>query len=290
MPTTSNPKNTVFDAKRLISRRKDHHTQHYGNNLHSKLDLNGILPTSGGVPQIKISFEIDASGILEAGAVEKGTGKSESLQITNSKGPFSEEEIERMVKEAEELAADEEAQYLLLHPSLPDNLQPHLRRRQITPKVEIEYFEGGHNLSEALTGTKFERLNNDSFRRTLKPVERVPKDAGMKEAIDDVVILGGSTRIPNVQSLLKGFFGDILGLHSLTKKALSETPLRTLTLPHQPQEHHANKDMNHWPFGIVDWSCRHVIEVTHKDGKKQFTPEEISAMVLGKMEQTAAAE
>ncbi|KIO15982.1 hypothetical protein M407DRAFT_86562, partial [Tulasnella calospora MUT 4182] len=58
------------------------------------------------------------------------------------------------------------------------------------------------------------------------------------------------------------------------------------------EESDVNKDMKHWAFGIVDRSCRSVIEVTHKDDKKQFlrnTPEEISAMILGKMKQTAEA-
>ena len=80
------------------------------NNLLGKFDLNGIPPAPRGVPQIDVSFEIDANGILKVGAVEKGTGKSESIQIKNEKGRLSDEEIERMVKEAEEFAAEDELQ------------------------------------------------------------------------------------------------------------------------------------------------------------------------------------
>ena len=80
------------------------------NNLLGKFDLNGIPPAPRGVPQIDVSFEIDANGILKVGAVEKGTGKSESIQIKNEKGRPSDEEIERMVKEAEEFAAEDELQ------------------------------------------------------------------------------------------------------------------------------------------------------------------------------------
>ena len=56
------------------------------------------------VPQIEVSFDVDANGILSISAADKGTGLSESLTITSEKGRLSEEEIERMVKEAEEFA------------------------------------------------------------------------------------------------------------------------------------------------------------------------------------------
>merc|ERR1712205_94116 len=64
----------------------------------------GIPPAPRGVPQIEVSFEIDANGILNVGAEDKGTGQSEKITITNDKGRLSQEEIERMVSEAEEFA------------------------------------------------------------------------------------------------------------------------------------------------------------------------------------------
>jgi heat shock protein 5 len=97
---------------------------------------------------------------------------------------------------------------------------------QMSTRLEIESFEDGNDLSETLTRAKFEELNMDLFRKTMKPVEQVLKDAGIKkEDIDDVrifsiqfssfaymlalqiVLVGGSTRIPKVQQLLKEFFG-----------------------------------------------------------------------------------
>ena len=54
--------------------------------------------------QIEVTFEIDANGILNVAAVDKGTGKSEKITITNDKGRLSQEEIDRMVQEAEEFA------------------------------------------------------------------------------------------------------------------------------------------------------------------------------------------
>ncbi|EIW67730.1 hypothetical protein TREMEDRAFT_45220 [Tremella mesenterica DSM 1558] len=78
---------------------------------------------------------------------------------------------------------------------------------QMSTKIEIEAFEGGNDFSETLTRAKFEELNMDLFRKTMKPVEQVMKDAGVKkEDIDDIVLVGGSTRIPKVQQLLKEYF------------------------------------------------------------------------------------
>lgn len=79
---------------------------------------------------------------------------------------------------------------------------------QQSTRLEIESFEDGNDFSETLTRAKFEELNLDLFRKTMKPVEQVLKDANVKkEEIDEVVLVGGSTRIPKVQQLLKEFFG-----------------------------------------------------------------------------------
>jgi len=80
------------------------------NNLLGKFELTGIPPAPRGVPQIEVSFEIDANGIMKVSAADKGTGKTESVTITNERGRLSQEEIDRMVAEAEEFAAEDEAQ------------------------------------------------------------------------------------------------------------------------------------------------------------------------------------
>ncbi|KAI8384489.1 heat shock 70 kDa protein, partial [Radiomyces spectabilis] len=78
---------------------------------------------------------------------------------------------------------------------------------QMSVRIEIESFFKGKDFSETLTRAKFEELNNDLFRKTLKPVEQVLKDAGFtKDQVDDIVLVGGSTRIPKVQKLLEDFF------------------------------------------------------------------------------------
>ncbi|KAI9345867.1 heat shock protein 70 family [Zopfochytrium polystomum] len=78
---------------------------------------------------------------------------------------------------------------------------------QMSVKLEIESFSDGDDISEALTRAKFEELNIDLFKKTLKPVKKALKDAGLgKNEIDDIVLVGGSTRIPKVVQLLEDFF------------------------------------------------------------------------------------
>jgi heat shock protein 5 len=78
---------------------------------------------------------------------------------------------------------------------------------QMSARVEIEAFFDGEDFSETLTRAKFEELNLDLFKRTIKPVEQVMKDANIgKHEIHDIVLVGGSTRIPKVIQLLEDFF------------------------------------------------------------------------------------
>jgi len=80
------------------------------NNLLGKFELTGIPPAPRGVPQIEVTFDIDANGILNVSAVDKSTGKENKITITNDKGRLSKEEIERMVQEAEKYKGDDDAQ------------------------------------------------------------------------------------------------------------------------------------------------------------------------------------
>lgn len=78
---------------------------------------------------------------------------------------------------------------------------------QMSTRIEIEAFHNGNDFSETLTRAKFEELNMDLFKKTLKPVEQVLKDAKVKKSeVQDIVLVGGSTRIPKVQALLEEFF------------------------------------------------------------------------------------
>jgi len=88
----------VFEGERSMT--KDNH-------ILGKFELTGIPPAPRGVPQVEVTFEIDANGILQVSAEDKGTGKAEKITITAEKGRLSEEDIERMVREAEEFAEED---------------------------------------------------------------------------------------------------------------------------------------------------------------------------------------
>jgi len=78
------------------------------NNILGKFELTGIPPAPRGVPQIEVTFDLNADGILNVSAVDKASNKSHSITITNDKGRLSKDEIERMINEAEHAAAEDE--------------------------------------------------------------------------------------------------------------------------------------------------------------------------------------
>jgi len=80
------------------------------NNLLGKFELTGIPPAPRGVPQIEVTFDIDANGILNVSACDKSTGKENKITITNDKGRLSKEDIEKMVNDAEKYKQEDEAQ------------------------------------------------------------------------------------------------------------------------------------------------------------------------------------
>ena len=90
----------VFEGERAMT--KD-------NNVLGKFQLEGIPPMPRGVPQIDVTFDIDANGILNVSAAEKSTGKEQKITITNDKGRMSAEEIERLVQEAERYKSEDDA-------------------------------------------------------------------------------------------------------------------------------------------------------------------------------------
>merc|ERR1712096_593319 len=91
----------VYEGERAMT--KDNH-------LLGKFDLTAIPPAPRGVPQIEVTFDIDANGILNVSAADKSTGKQNKITITNDKGRLSKEMIERMVSDAEQFKAEDEKQ------------------------------------------------------------------------------------------------------------------------------------------------------------------------------------
>merc|ERR1739849_73278 len=126
-----------------------------------------------GQPQIDVCFDIDANGILNVSALEKSTGKENKITITNDKGRLSDDEIERMVQEAEKYKAEDDAN-----------------------KNRIDF-------NSTITRARFEDLCMDQFKKCMAPVEKVLRDAKIsKGEVHEVVLVGGSTRIPKVQNML----------------------------------------------------------------------------------------
>ena len=76
------------------------------NHLLGKFDITGIPPAPRGVPQIEVTFEIDANGIMVVSAEDKGTGNKEKITITNDNKRLSPEDIERMINDAEKFAEE----------------------------------------------------------------------------------------------------------------------------------------------------------------------------------------
>ena len=89
----------VYEGER--ARTKD-------NNLLGKFELTGIPPAPRGVPQIEVTFDVDANGIMNVSAADKTTGRSNKITITNEKGRLSKDDIDRMVNEAEKYRKDDE--------------------------------------------------------------------------------------------------------------------------------------------------------------------------------------
>jgi L1 cell adhesion molecule like protein len=89
----------IFEGERF-------HTK--DNKLMGQFELSSIPPAPRGVPQIEVSFDIDANGILNVSAEDKGSGKSQKITITNESGRMTKEDIERMVHEAEKYKEDDE--------------------------------------------------------------------------------------------------------------------------------------------------------------------------------------
>jgi molecular chaperone DnaK (HSP70) len=133
----------VFEGERGMTK---------SNRLLGQFELSGIPPAPRGVPQIEVSFDVDANGILSISAHDKGTGKQESLTITSEKGRLSEEEIERMVKEAEDFAEEDAKE-----------------KAKIQAKNDLEAYL--YNLKNSINDTLQGRLTEDDQSSLTKAVD-----------------------------------------------------------------------------------------------------------------------
>merc|ERR1712048_357273 len=138
---------SVFEGERSMVR---------DNHLLGKFDLTGIPPAPRGTPQIEVTFDVDANGILNVSAVEKGSGKTEKITITNDKGRLSNEEIEKMVNDAERFKDEDDKQ-----------------KERITAKNGLEAFI--FNLKSS--------IDNDEVKSKLSPEEVSSAQSALEVAL-----------------------------------------------------------------------------------------------------------
>lgn len=127
------------------------------NNLLGKFELTGIPPAPRGVPQIEVTFDIDANGIMNVSAVDKSTGKENKITITNDKGRLSKEEIERMVKDAEKYKDEDDKQ-----------------KGRISAKNSLESY--AFNMKSTVEDEKIkDKISEDDKKKLLDKVEETIK-------------------------------------------------------------------------------------------------------------------
>jgi L1 cell adhesion molecule like protein len=146
------------------------------NNLLGKFELTGIPPAPRGVPQIEVTFDVDANGIMNVSAVEKGTGKSNKIVITNDKGRLSKEEIERMLSDAEKYKEEDEAEGRRV--SAKNGLESYaysLRNTLNDPKVD-EKIEAGDKETLKTEIDKIVQWLDDSQQATREEYEEHQKE------------------------------------------------------------------------------------------------------------------
>merc|ERR1712176_1508215 len=129
----------VYEGERKMT--KDNH-------MLGKFNLEGIPPAPRGVPQIEVTFDIDANGILNVNAMDKASGKQEKITITNDKGRLTKEEIEKMVSDAEQFKAEDEKQ-----------------KERISAKNNLESY--CFNMKSTVEDDKFKDKISDSDKETI---------------------------------------------------------------------------------------------------------------------------
>ncbi|CAF2772437.1 unnamed protein product [Rotaria sp. Silwood2] len=161
----------VYEGERAMT--KDNH-------LLGNFELSGIPPAPRGVPQIEVTFDIDANGILNVSAADKSTGQRNTIKITNDKGRLSQDEINRMVSDAKKYEKEDEAQRdrISAKNSLESycfNMKATLNDDKVSAKISSD---DKSTITETINTTvKWMESNNladkEEFEHKLKEVEKV---------------------------------------------------------------------------------------------------------------------
>ena len=154
----------VFEGERTL-------TQH--NHQLGSFKLDGIPPAPRGVPQIEVSFEINADGIMNIEAVEKGSGKKETITITNDKGRLSSEEIKEMIEQAEKYKEEDNEHKLRIDAknnleSLLFQVKDNLSKEEIKQKLSEEQVTSlESSIADTETWLMNDELSKDDYQNKL---------------------------------------------------------------------------------------------------------------------------
>lgn len=163
----------LFEGERSLTR---------DNNLLGKFELSDIPPAPRGVPQIKIKIEIDANGIVQVSAIESSSGKSNNITITNDKGRLSKEDIERMVKEAENFKEEDEKNKKILEAKNELENYVYNTRNSLKEAKDDQYWkEAETTIEEAITWlNEHQSETEEVYTNKMKEVEEKVKPIVMK--------------------------------------------------------------------------------------------------------------
>jgi len=161
----------VYEGERAMTR---------DNHLLGKFELSGIPPAPRGVPQIEVTFDIDANGILNVSAMDKSSGKENKITITNDKGRLSKDEIERMVADAEKYKKEDEVQRdrIAAKNSLESycfNMKTTVNDEKLADKIDADDKKKiTDTIEEALKWMESNQLaEKEEFEHKLKEIEKI---------------------------------------------------------------------------------------------------------------------
>merc|ERR1712070_784158 len=160
----------VFEGERAMT--KD-------NNLLGKFELSGIPPAPRGVPQIEVTFDIDANAILNVTACDKSTGKENKITITNDKGRLSKEDIEKMVNDAEKYKAEDDRQ-----------------RERVQAKNELESY--AFNIKQSVEDDKLKgKLSDEDKNAVVNKAKEVLEQLAVPVECQAVCQVASQEQVPN---------------------------------------------------------------------------------------------
>lgn len=183
----------VFEGERTMTR---------DNNELGNFKLEGIAPAPRGTPQIEVSFDVDANGIMNIEAVDKGSGKTQNITIKNDKGRLSSEDIDRMINEAERYKSEDEANKRMVEArnkleSLLYQSKSSFDNKEIASKLESNDLEMG----QAYVKEGLEWLEEESQRTEQEYEDKLTELNGLLNPILMKVYSGGEMPTSEAQSV-----------------------------------------------------------------------------------------